>query len=110
VSNNLLYSGIDITKLPAETLYKTMRLLRDLHPHGLDGDTPMWDLRTWKEIHRRSKLPDTDCANCANAWSEKTRARWNHYFGDIDCSAYCYEQIEWPGPKCALFKRNGGPQ
>jgi len=68
-ANNPLYSGIDLKKLPLETLYGTMRLLRLLEPRGLKNkiargdpgpDLPMWDTKTWREVQRRSKLPDCE--------------------------------------------------
>jgi len=89
-ANNPLYGGIDLKKLPLETLYGTMRLLRQLHPGGLKEQTggdepsrlppvrfhlllrdpgpdlPLWQTRTWREVQRRSKLPDTDCEKGEN--------------------------------------------
>jgi len=63
-ANNPLYSGIDLKKLPLETLYGTMRLLRLLQPRdrknqiaaGKDPgpDLPMWDTKTWREVQRRN--------------------------------------------------------
>jgi len=68
-ANNPLYGGIDLKKLPLETLYGTMRLLRQLHPGGLKNDIaledpsldlPLWQTKTWREVQRRNKLPDCE--------------------------------------------------
>jgi len=112
VSNNPLYAPLDVTKLPLASLYGTMKLLKDLHPGGLDGDVPMWNLKTWRETQRRSKLPAADCANCEHDWKGENRARWEHRYveaREID-SWHCFMLRDWPGPKCALFQRNGGPR
>jgi len=111
-TNDSLYSALTVTKIPLETLYGTMKLLKELHPGGFDDDTPMWQLRTWKEVQRRSKLPDADCDHCEHSWSGENRARWEGRFvtareiADWHCFMFQY----WPGPKCGLFKRNGEAQ
>jgi len=108
VSNNPLYAPLDITKLPLASLYGTMRLLKDLHPGGLEGDVPMWQLKSWKEAQRRSKLPDADCDHCKYAWNKETITRLRHHFCGVNhFGGHCCKCLEWPGPKCALFERNG---
>jgi len=108
VSNSSL--GIDISKLPLETLYKTMEILHRLHPETLGDCVPLWNVKTWKEVQRRSKLPDADCDHCEHSWSGENRARWENRFleaREID-SWHCFMFREWPGPKCELFQRNRG--